>query len=75
VNADEIQKAIDTVQRRRDAAALMLGGNLRDGAPAALVDDQLEANDVRERAERDRLVSELGQHLPALARPEGAPCP
>ena len=66
MTAREVRSAIEIANDRVDAASGAVAAHLED-VPAHLLDDLHEAFGAHAQAERDRLVYELGRHLPSLA--------
>ena len=65
MTAREVRSAIEIANDRVDAASGAVAAHLED-VPAHLLDDLHEAFGAHAQAERDRLVYELGRHLPGM---------
>ena len=65
MDAEQIRSAVRLGERRIDEASAAVAVHLED-VPAVLLDDLHGAFEGYRRAERDRLVYELGRHLPGV---------
>jgi len=66
VNAEQVRGAIRVAAARVDAASRAVAVHLED-VSGAVLDEVHDAFWAHEVAQRDRLIYELGRHLPGLA--------